>query len=388
MGRFSQISILAPDLSGGGGTRAYLLAQAMQRLGCSVRVLGFLFGDRLYPEPPPEIPVDWVRGANYPEFWARSRELIDRIDGDLIYAIKPRPTSLGIGLRARRRLKVPLCLDIDDWEMSWFGGDRYRYRLRPRQVARDLLKRDGALRRPEHPLYIRRAEGQVGRVDGLTVDTRFLQDRYGGVYLPNGRDTDGFDPAKFDPDACRRSLGLGDFRVLMFPGTARPHKGLEDALEALDRLDQPDLRLAIVGGRMIGDGYLERLQERWPRWLIHLPGVPAAEMPAIVAAAHAVIVPQRDAITAQAQFPMKLTDGMAMAKPIIATTVGDIPEILADTGYLVPPNDPAAIAAAITTLFADYPTAQDRGARSRDRCQRLYSTATMATILADLFDRL
>ena len=38
---------------------------------------------------------------------------------------------------------------------------------------------------------------------------------------------------------------------------------------------------------------------------------------------------------ARAQFPLKLTDGMAMAKPVLSTRVGDILEILSDTGYIV-----------------------------------------------------
>ena len=42
-------------------------------------------------------------------------------------------------------------------------------------------------------------------------------------------------------------------------------------------------------------------------------------MPEIVSAADVIVVPQRNTPAAQAQFPLKLTDGMAMAKPILAT---------------------------------------------------------------------
>src|SRR5438105_9567488 len=37
-------------------------------------------------------------------------------DGDLLYAIKPRPTSLGVALEARRQRDRPLVVDVDDWE--------------------------------------------------------------------------------------------------------------------------------------------------------------------------------------------------------------------------------------------------------------------------------
>lgn len=383
-----EVALLAPDLSGGGGTRAYLLAQALRVLGARVRVYGFLFGDRLYPEPPAGLAVEWVRGANHPQFLARARSLLTKVQGQVLYAIKPRPTSFGVALGdrlgcwLRLQRRRPVMLDIDDWEMSWYGGDEWRYRPgSPKRVAAHLLKRDGVLRLPDYPLYLQAMERLVPWADALTVDTRFLQARFGGDYLPNGKDTDLFDPARFDPAAARAALGLGDTRLLMFPGTARPHKGLEDALEALDLLDRPEVRLAIVGGRAIDDGYLDSLSQRWPRWVVRLPQTPSDRMAEVVAAAEAIVVPQRDAPTARAQFPMKLGDAMAMAKPTIATRVGDIPEILGDTGYLCDPNSPAQLAAAIATVLDDPTTATARGLAGRDRCLAHYSLTAMARLL-------
>ena len=174
----------------------------------------------------------------------------------------------------------------------------------------------------------------------------------------------------------------------MFPGTARPHKGLEDVLLALDQLNQPDLRLVLVGGREIGDGYIEKLIDIGKRWIIKLPSTPIDQMPEIVSAAHIVVVPQRDKITAHAQFPIKLTDGMAMAKPIISTRVGDIPEILADTGYLVAPSSPEQIVERIEEIFSNFGEARDRGKKARERCIELYSTKKMATIISDLINKI
>lgn len=71
----------------------------------------------------------------------------------------------------------------------------------------------------------------------------------------------------------------------------------------------------------------------------------------IVAAAHIVVVPQRDTPPTRARFPLKLTDGMAMAKPVLATRVGDVPEILGGTGYLVELSCPNQIAEKIQWMF-------------------------------------
>jgi glycosyltransferase involved in cell wall biosynthesis len=166
----------------------------------------------------------------------------------------------------------------------------------------------------------------------------------------------------------------------MFPGASRPHKGLEDVLLALEQLGQPDVRLVIVGGSPY-DNYDRDLLDRFPQWVMQLPPAPFWQMPEIVAAAHVVVVPQRDTATARAQFPIKLTEGMAMAKPILATRVGDIPEILGTTGFLVDPESPLQIADQLAEMFANWETTQARGQQSRDRCLAHYSVQSMAPIL-------
>ncbi|MBW4539845.1 MAG: glycosyltransferase family 4 protein [Myxacorys chilensis ATA2-1-KO14] len=381
-----KVSILTPNFSKGGVDRAYLLAQVLRSLNHDVEILGFLFGEKIYPEPPPDLPIVCLPG-NQPPLFASVRHLLSRIDGGVVYAVKPKPASFGVALLKKLQMRCPVILDIDDWEMSWMGGDEWRYRPGLKQFARDVLKSDGALRSLDHPLYLQAMEKLVSRADAITVDTQFLKNRFGGVYLPNGKDTSMFDPQKHDPEESRRKYGLSDYRVLMFPGASRPHKGLEDVLVALDRLDQPDLKLVIVGGSPYDD-YDRHLIEKWGRWVIKLPPAPFWQMPEIVAAAHVVVVPQRDTVTAQAQFPIKLTEGMAMAKPILASRVGDIPEILGNTGFLVNPGSPEHIAERISEIFQDWDLAQDRGLQARERCLAHYSVNAMAPIVENLLSQL
>lgn len=384
----NKVSILAPDLSGGGGTRAYLLGQVLQQLNYDVKVYGFVFGQSLYPVPPATLPVHWVRGCNYPQMVHSARNLLKEIEGDIIYAIKPRPTSFGLALCKRLQSHQPIILDIDDWELSWFGAGQWKYRPTIKQLARDLLKPEGALRFPDHWLYLQWIEKLINRANAVTVDTQFLKHRFGGIYLPNGKDTRLFDPQRFEPEVSRAKYGLSGYRVLMFPGTARPHKGIEDILLALEQLNESDLRLVLVGGRDIGDGYIENLMEQGRRWIIKLPSTPVDQMPEIVSAAHLLVVPQRDTITAHAQFPIKLTDGMAMAKPILATRVGDIPEILGDTGYLVDASSPEQIADKLRWIFHNYQDAIERGKQARTRCMECYSIDKMADILSEIINKL
>jgi glycosyltransferase involved in cell wall biosynthesis len=378
-----KVSILTPNFAKGGVDRAYLLAQVLKKLDYEVEILGFLFGEKIYPEPPADLPIVCLPGERFPKFFNSAGQLLDRIDGDLIYAVKPKPSSFGVALFKQLQTHVPVLLDIDDWELSWTGGDQTRYRPGLKQFGRDVLKSNGALRSPDHFLYLQWMERLTSHADAITIDTNFLQKRFGGTYLPNGKDTAMFDPSRFDPVESRRKYGLSDDRVLMFPGASRPHKGLEDVLVALDRLNQPDLKLVIVGGSPYDD-YDRHLIDTWGKWVIKLPPAPFWQMPEIVAAAHVVVVPQRNTVTAQAQFPIKLTEGMSMAKPILATRVGDIPEILGEAGYLVEPESPDQLADAIEEIFQHWNAAAARGQELRSRCVTHYSVDAMAPILADV----
>jgi glycosyltransferase involved in cell wall biosynthesis len=383
-----KVSLLVWNLSTNDGfIRASLLKKALLQLGYEVQICGFLFGKELYKAISSEEQVYYVNGSNYPDFFKSISEILKIIDGDIIYAIKPQPASFGVALLKKLYSKIPVILDIDDWELSWHGGDKWRYRPPLKQLAKDLLKKDGVLRVPNHPLYLKWMEGLVSQANAVTVHTSFLQQRFGGHFVPNGKDTSLFDPARYNSEESRSRYGLSEYRILMFPGASRPYKGLEDVLIALDKINQPDLKLVIVGGSPY-DNYDEQLQQKWGRWIIKLPNYPADVMPDLVAAAHIVVVPQRDTPETRAQFPLKLTDGMAMAKPVLSTRVGDIPKILGDAGYLVEPACPEQIAEQIQLIFQNLESANQQGIKARERCVEHYSIEAMASVLKSVIAQL
>ena len=353
-------------------TRAYAIAGALQQAGAGVEIVGALEqGAAIYPVPPAGIDVRAVCPSPFPRRVAQTRALAR---GEVLYAIKPRATSFGVGLLVRggRRLVV----DVDDFEPG-FTSETPPGSL-PDRVLRSLRH----VRNLDHRGYTRLMERWLGRASVVTANTRVLAERHRAVYLPSGKDTRLFDPARFDADRCRRELGLEGLRVVMFPGTPRPHKGVEDVLEAMERLDWPDARLVLVGGREAGEAFTDRLVERYGRRIVRLGRFAAADMPRIVAAAHVVVATQRDTPAARAQFPMKLTDAMAMAKPIVSTRVGDIPAILGAGAWLVAPESPAEIAGALEEIFADPARAARRGREARERCEQSLSFSALAAILA------
>ncbi|MEB3340408.1 glycosyltransferase family 4 protein [Okeania sp.] len=368
----------------GGAVRPFYLSQALKKIGYEVEIVGFVDENSPTTITQTEIPIISIpQKKNYPGFVLSAQELLKKITGDIIYASKLKTTTFGIGLIKKIQTSRPLFLDMCDWEMSWHGGDDWKYNPSIKQLARDILKSNGALRQPDHPFYLKRMENLVSQADQVTSNSQFIKKRFGGVYVPMGKDATLFDPSKYDPQESRIKYGLISYRILMFPGAPRPYKGVEDVLVALENLNQSDLRLVIVGGSPYDD-YDKQLMQKWGRWIIKIPKCPPNIMPEIVAAAHIVVVPQRNHLATQAQFPLKLLDGMAMAKPVILTKVADLPQIIGDAGYLVEPNSPEQIAAQIELIFNDLITANAKGIKARERCINYYSIDAMATILSNL----
>jgi glycosyltransferase involved in cell wall biosynthesis len=381
------VALLHADLSGGGVFRSLALALALRRAGCRVHVYGFQFQEKLRTQFPPDIPVTALPGWHFPGFPVQALRLIFKARADLLYAIKPKLASFGLALLARRVRRIPLLLDIDDLELSWAGGQHAKYEKDFFLFLRHFLIPNSPLSHPDHPFFTRKLENRIRTANAITVASSCLRNLYGGIYLPNGKDTDLFEPARFDAEESRRKFGLGNKKVILFPGSRRPHKGVEDLLKAIDIVNDPCIRLVLVGETPY-DQYDSTLEAKWKKWIFRLPAAPQENMPEIISTAHIVAVPQRDTPTARAQMPLKLTDGMAMAKPVLATRVGDIPEILGNTGYLVDPDSPEQLAEKIKYIFDHYDEALEKGRLSRERCIQYYSLDVMAETLKQVINNL
>jgi len=149
-------------------------------------------------------------------------------------------------------------------------------------------------------------------------------------------------------DELRSELGL-EGNVLVFAGRLGPQKSVDVALQAL--AETSGVRLAVAG-----DGPERGALERRAHELgldgrvTFLGSVPRERVLRLFRAADASVLP-----SSWENFPHSVVEALAAGCPVIATTVGGVPEVVDDgvNGLLVPPRDPAALGAAITRFFSD-----------------------------------
>jgi glycosyltransferase involved in cell wall biosynthesis len=356
-----RINVVCHDLSNNCLGRAHVLARLLARRH-DVDIVGRMRGHSLW-EPlraHPDLPVRVLpRGTSL-------RRALAALDGDLVYAVKPRARSLGLGLLAKTLRGLPLVADIDDWEMAFFLEN-------PRWLLRNAV----AVWDPDN-LYATWAMERLPRAaDAITVSTTFLQQRFGGTIIPHARDA-GMFPFAARADACLQAeLGLTGKSVVLFLGSPRPHKGVEDVIAALDLLCDPSLAFLVVGAE-------GRLPQR--PYLTALGPQPFPKMAQFLALADVVVLAQRPDRIGAAQLPAKVFDAMAAARAVIATRVSDLPEVLEGCGVIVEPDSTVELAHAIARLLADPQERTRLGDRARQRFLDRFSDDAVAPRLESVVE--
>ncbi|MGH7443780.1 MAG: glycosyltransferase, partial [Longimicrobiales bacterium] len=86
-------------------------------------------------------------------------------------------------------------------------------------------------------------------------------------------------------------------------------------------------------------------------------------------------------------FGLAALEAMASARPVIASSVGGVPEIIEDgkTGVLVPTHDPGALAAAVKRLLRSPDQARDLGAAARSAVQEKFDVLRSVTQLEAVY---
>ncbi len=369
------VTIISNNLSGGGALACVSLGRALQS-HFDIQLIGSCFGASPWPGlRDVDFEVDILAGPRLPSYLAVFNRGRRKIRGDVVIAHQLRLPSFGLALARRAINGTPFAVYIDDDDLALTIGGRNK-RLRDR------------LRTPSGDLYTRLIYRLRGRADATLCGSDHFSRRFNGTTVPVGRDASLYHPDAVDRAAIRDEFGLSQSAtVIGFMGNPRPHVGIEDLVEAVDMLAGEDVVLLVVPPGKLNDFGSSLFAHRKTTVKV-LEEQPSAAVPALLGASDVVVVPQRSGQVSMGQLPARLVEAMAMAKPVIATRVGEIPTMLGDCGLYVDDRAPEQIAAAIRRIKANPEEFTAVGRRAREIFLERLSLDAMTERLKPVIDSL
>lgn len=308
----------------------------------------------------------WLRLSNTPlsPLWPfQLRRWLRRTGAEVVNAHAPVPglADLAVAVSGRR----PAVL-------TYHAGSMHKGE--PGSGAADRLI--GAYERRVLPRVFRRA-----RVLVAVSPVSLAAGQPHSVEITPGVDTERFTPGAPASQRPRTVLYVGRM------DRSSAWKGVDVLVRAFAELaaEVPGARLRLVGGGDAVEDHLRLAAELGVADRVEAAGELTGQ--ALVDAVRTAAVAVLPSRTEAESFGMVLVEAMACGTPVVGSAVGGIPHAVADgeTGLLVPPGDPAALAAACRKLLADGELADRLGAAGRLRAEQRFAWLGLMARYTDLF---
>lgn len=211
------------------------------------------------------------------------------------------------------------------------------------------------------------------------------------VFIPNGANTDLFQPQPEAAQALRQELELDDAFVVLYAGIHGIAQGLELLLECARRLENnPAIRLLFVGEGPVKADLMAQAQKMGLSNVIFYGEVARERVPAFLSLAQVAVVPLRKLDLFEGALPSKMFDAWACACPTLVTIGGEAKAVLeqAAAGIWVAPEDAEALRAAILRLVDEPAQVRQMGENGRRFVAEHYSRQAQAQQLEKLLTAL
>ncbi|MGB9844829.1 glycosyltransferase family 4 protein [Methanothermobacter tenebrarum] len=209
------------------------------------------------------------------------------------------------------------------------------------------------------------------------------------VWVPPGVDLEKYKKTPNIP--IHEKYGIPpDYKIILFVGVmdkSTTHKGVKTLIEAFKRLNFDKTCLIMVGkGNMIPQyrKYCQKLNIA--NKVIFTGFIKEEILINLYRNSELLVLPST---TIQEGFGMVLIEANACGKPVIGSKIGGIKYVIRDgeTGLLVPPGDPNALANAMERLLEDERLAKKMGSKGRKMVQKNYTWDRVAKITEKVFER-
>jgi len=209
------------------------------------------------------------------------------------------------------------------------------------------------------------------------------------VVLPNAADTEAFG-RRYDVKSVRCQLGLKDEPVVMFVGGFYLWHDLGLLVKSFTHVLRkvPDAKLVLVGDGRTRSMVEEVVVDNGLQYAVVMAGaVEHRDVPEMLAIASVAVAPNIPFFDGHGGSPLKIYEYMAAGKAIVATSTGQVAEVIQDghNGVLVEAGDKDGLAEAIIHLLND-PLERDRlGQRARQRAVEQHSWDQYVKCLEEIY---
>jgi colanic acid biosynthesis glycosyl transferase WcaI len=296
---------------------------------------------------------------------------------DVIYATSPPLFVGGAGFALSCLRRIPFVFEVRDlWPES--------------AVALGELTNPRAVAVASHleEMCYNRARSVVAVTQGIRdrlLERGLPPDKV--AFIPNGANTNLFQPDPIGGRRLRAELGLHDKFIVLYAGIHGLAQGLETLLEAADQLrNEPGLHIVLVGEGPRKAALRELQDQLGLNNVTFLPEQPRERMPAYLSGADVALVPLRKLELFRGAVPSKLFDAWACGCPVLLSIEGEARRVLerAGGGLFVPPEDPEALARAIRQVKASPGELRSWGQAGQAFTAANYSRAALAARLEQL----
>ena len=225
----------------------------------------------------------------------------------------------------------------------------------------------------------------VGRNAAAVEILRSKGYRGPSAVVPNAVDANLFRP--LDRAQCREELGVSGFAA-GYVGRLVEEKGLMDMVNALEQTPA-DVNLLFVGAGPYQPALEQRVRERgWEARVRFLPPRPLEQLPQVMNALDALVLPSRTTARWKEQFGRVLIEAQACQTPVIGSDSGAIPEVIGSAGMIVPEGSAEALAQAMLSLRDAPERAGEMGRLGRRRVEENYTWAQVAERMRQIYEPL
>jgi glycosyltransferase involved in cell wall biosynthesis len=245
-------------------------------------------------------------------------DLKKNVTGEIIYAIKSKPTSFGFAMSLKNIKKIPVVLDIS-------AKETYNCFPYTDSTLKGILSSFYLVNDTNSYVYTKILEKRIKLVDEITVSSISLQKIYGGTLINTSSNENLFNPSLYKKNEIKETMGWTNKKIIFFGGTINRDTDIDLLINSIESINRDDLILVIVG-----DNKKYKESEK----VNYIGYQPPENIAKLLSVSDIVVIPQKNTHSSFGKIPIKFYDAMSSGIPIICPDIYDFSNNLNQYCYL------------------------------------------------------